>query len=171
MNTDINSNPAQATGSVKSTDAADAGGAASVGSPTGSQVGLQAQAQAQAASILASLSEEELVRKVIERASREISEEQRRLSSQGALQQPAFASAQGAWGNGAAALPVAPRRRRRNRLPGRIIRFIVWIVVVVVMIYLALMIAAWLTGFTDASGFPNVAGMIDWIRVNYNLAR
>ena len=62
-------------------------------------------------------------------------------------------------------------RKRKNRWPRRIIMFFVWIVVIIAMVFLALMIAAYITGFRNANGVPDVRAMLDWIIANYNLTR
>jgi hypothetical protein len=50
-----------------------------------------------------------------------------------------------------------------------IVMFVVWIVVIAAMVVAALMISAWLTGFKYENGFPDMFGMIEWIRQNYSL--
>ena len=63
--------------------------------------------------------------------------------------------------------PETNPRRRRSRLLGRLVVSAVWVAILCMTVIAALMISAWITGFRLESGFPDVLGMIDWIRANY----
>lgn len=62
--------------------------------------------------------------------------------------------------------------KKSKRAGSALVRFITWLIVVVVVIVAALFVSAWIAGFRNAAGFPilfndgGYQGMIDWIRAN-----
>lgn len=63
--------------------------------------------------------------------------------------------------------PSAKPRRRANPRLRRLVMLVVWAAILFLMVAAALMLSAWLTGFTLEGGFPDVMGMIGWIRAHY----
>lgn len=68
------------------------------------------------------------------------------------------------------AAPSKPQRRRRGRWLRRALRLVIWVTSVCLMVVVALMVSAYITGFRQASGWPDVEGMLEWLWVNYDLA-
>ena len=62
-------------------------------------------------------------------------------------------------------------KRGKNRWSRRMIMVCIWIAVLTLMVLLALMLSAWITGFRTAGGAPDVAAMIEWLKQNYNLTK
>ena len=60
-------------------------------------------------------------------------------------------------------------RQDARRLAGRIIRFIVWVAVILIVILCSLLVSAWIAGFRFSNGFPDMVGMIHWILNNYQV--